>query len=262
MAEPAAIWSPRQITTNKTISLTQNVILSYARDALNTVIARIELVHTITKLLPGQNFSVGPDLPSLLTDITLHQGIASLLLFNDGRRGHRETEAAYASRTERIAYVANRCSHLELPNLKSRVTRNALTHLDEYLVGELAADNTGWCIDMAVKSRSEFVPKRPIQIAFCRSYIIDEDKLLNFGNEIRLSDLKSECEQVLALVWPTTDVSYYSGPLYDVKVGTQTFSSRLIEWGIRPIAPNGLAGMKDTFINYARDLLRLFRRRG
>ena len=92
MAEPSAIWSPRQVVTDKSISLTQNIILSYARDALRSVVSRVDLVHQITKLPDGGNTIISDDLPSILTDITIHQGIASTLLFNDGQRSYRESD--------------------------------------------------------------------------------------------------------------------------------------------------------------------------
>ena len=119
---------------------------------------------------------------------------------------------------ERVAYVANRCQNISIPNLKNRKVRNALAHLDEYLVEELAASQTGWFIDIAVRSRAEFKAPNNLQINYCRSYIISEDRLLHFGHEVRLEDLKTEAKNVLSSVWLGTDVSYYSGPLYDVKI--------------------------------------------
>jgi hypothetical protein len=201
MTEPSAIWSLRQIVTDNSISTTQNVILSYARNSLHTMIRNIDRVHQQTKVEGDNHIVYGEDLPSLLSDIVFHQGLASTLLFRDGPKGNGESQKAFASRSERAAYVAQKCDGLSLDALKNKKVRNSIAHLDEYLVEELAAESTGWWIDTVQSRRDMFTAPNNLKVAFCRSYIIGEDKLLNFGNEIVLSDLKREAEQVLAAIW-------------------------------------------------------------
>jgi hypothetical protein len=250
MAEPAGLWSFRNLKPNKEISVTQNVILSYARVALQTLITRIDVIHHLTKLSGNQNVYIHPELPSLLSDIVFHQGVVSLLIFRDGEQGRQESNLAYASRLERIAYVANRCEGLPFPALKSRRVRNALTHLDEYLAEELAAPNTGWFIDVAVRSRNDFGrhPEIP-NISYARSYIIDSDTLLNFGEEINLGELKKEAELAVGAIWRATDVGHYSGPLYDLVVTAQPYRLRLLEWWRGFPLPNLLVRAKDDIVN-------------
>jgi hypothetical protein len=191
------------------------VILSYARDALTTVIARIDRLYQIVKP-PDMKLPIAvvvdAEVPPLLTDLIYHQGLASLLLFNDSPKSRSENGAAYKSRTERAAYVKERCKKISTQLLSNRKVRNSLTHLDEYLVKELARENTGWFIDVVVVRRNEFKPQRAVNVRYCRSYIMEEDVLLHFDNEIKLSALKEECENVLKAVWRDDDVGYYSGP--------------------------------------------------
>jgi hypothetical protein len=207
MVEPTAIWSTRQIVTDKTISLTQNVILSYARDALHTIIRRIDRLHEIVKSSAIKNVFIDPEIPPLLSDLGFQQGLASTLLFNDAPRSKNESTEAYGSRIERIAYVKKKCGNISTTILASRKIRNALTHLDEYLVKALKKPNTGWCIDIAMLHRDQFSAvdnktNRKLEIGFCRAYISVEDKLLHLGNEISLTGLREECTNVLDAVWP------------------------------------------------------------
>jgi hypothetical protein len=47
MAEPSAIWSSKLIIFDKSIGLTQNVILSHARGALHALVSRIDRLYEL-----------------------------------------------------------------------------------------------------------------------------------------------------------------------------------------------------------------------
>ena len=92
MIEPSAIWSARQIAFDKSLSITQNVILSHARTALQALIGRIDLLDILVMsdtLI--DEFYIHPDIPTLLSDICFQHGIASTLLFDDSRKKDRES---------------------------------------------------------------------------------------------------------------------------------------------------------------------------
>jgi len=258
MAEPIGVWSARKITTNRAISVTQNIILSYARDALETIIRRIDWVHKNTTLGEDDNAVINPDLSPILSDIVFHQGVVSLILFSAGQQRNRESPTAYQSRLERTTYVAQRCATLNLSALTSRAVRNQLAHLDEYLADNLSAPDTGWFIDVAVNKRDEWGHPNVPHIKFCRCYIISEDLLINFSESVKLADLKKEAEDILAALWPVTDIGHYSGPLYNVVMSSKTYRLRLIEWGKSFPIPDFLPWAKNHIIKRARQLLQFF----
>lgn len=207
MTEPSAIWSFQLIVFDKSISLTQNVILSHARVALQAVIARIDQLYKLIATYPNMiEFYPHPDIPSILSDLCYQQGIASTILFNDSRRGDKESAAAYKLRLNRLEYVKEKCGSQTFPVLTSRKIRNSLTHIDEYLARELSRPKTGWMVDSAIGRRDQFTAaQHGISVAFCRTYISAEDKLLHFDNEISIKELRAEAQAILTSIWPTTE---------------------------------------------------------
>jgi hypothetical protein len=202
MAEPAAVWSLRQVVFDRSISTTQNIILSFARDALHAMIHFIDQLHRDTANKAGNQMFYAEGYPTLLTTIVIQQALAATILFRDEDRGKNEKPKAFAIRKERADYIGKKCTGLALDTLKNKKIRNSITHIDEYLAKELDVEQTGWFIDDVVSNREFLVSGSPTpNIAFCRCYVAGEDKLLNFGNEIVLSDLKNEALQVLHAVW-------------------------------------------------------------
>jgi hypothetical protein len=203
MSEPSAIWSVRRVVFDDSISHTQNVILSHAWVALDAVINRIDRLHELVAMHPNFiNFHPHPDIPSTLSDLAFQQGLASTVLFNDGTKGQRESGAAYKLRLSRVVYVKQKCANITVSLLTNRKMRNSLTHIDEYLVREMARPNTGWLVDSAIGRRDQFAPQKPdIVVAFCRTYISSEDVLLHLGNEISLADLRNEANEVREAVF-------------------------------------------------------------
>jgi hypothetical protein len=203
MAEPSAIWSAKLIIFDKSISLTQNVILSHARVALHALVDRIDRLHQqVRDSPPIVDFYAHPDIPSTLSDLGFQQGVASTILFNDGPKSARENSASYQLRLDRLAYVKRHCANISTTVLENRKIRNSLVHVDEYLARELAkAPNTGWMIDSAIGRRDQFTAPPGISIGFCRMYIASEDVLLHLGNEISIAALRAEAKGVLSAIW-------------------------------------------------------------
>jgi hypothetical protein len=204
MNEPAAIWGFSKVVFDQEISRTQNIILSHGREALNAVLERIEALRKLIQSSPLVNAYPAPEIPSVLSDLCYQAGLASTILFNDIKKGRRESEIAYRLRRERVDYVQKWCNtqYLNISILRNRDLRNALTHIDEHLADALAAEpNVGWFIDSAIASRREFSPPDGIKMAFCRSYISDEDIIVHLGHEVTLRELANECAAVLAVVF-------------------------------------------------------------
>jgi hypothetical protein len=203
MAKSFPIWSTKCIVFDKSISDTQNVILSHGRMALQALVNRIDRLHTFVAAYPQlKNLYPHSDIPATLSDLCFQQGIASTILFNDGRRREGESTVAYKLRLDRVAYVRQRCSLIATAVLSNRKIRNSLTHIDEQLAKALTKENTGWFIDVAISRRDEFTPlKSGTQIAFCRTYIASEDVILHLGNEISLRSLRQEANDVLMAIW-------------------------------------------------------------
>ncbi len=125
-------------------------------------------------------------------------------MFSDGKKGWQESDYAYQLRKERVAYVKRWCDAqgVSAPMLQDRGLRNSLTHVDEHLADALErTPMTGWFIDVAIDSRSGLNAPDGIAIAFCRSYIRDEDKIVHLEHELAISDLEKECRAILAVVF-------------------------------------------------------------
>jgi hypothetical protein len=202
MGEPSAIWSSKLIVFDRSISLTQNVILSHARGALHALVNRIDRLNELVRTSPPiVDFYVDPEIPPTLTDLAFQQGLASTILFNSGPKGDRENSGAYRLRLDRTGYVKQRCAQISTSVLANRKIRNSLTHVDEYLARELSRPNTGWIIDSAIARRDQFTPPGGLQVGFCRTYISSEDVMLHLGNEISLRHLRDEATGVLRAIW-------------------------------------------------------------
>jgi hypothetical protein len=172
------------------------------------MIANIDRLHELVASMPRlTNVHTHPDIPSIITNICMHQGIASTVLFDDSERG-KEKLTTYNMRRERVKYIADRCAHLKLNVLRDRKVRNSLAHIDEYIIKHMAVENTGWFIDCAIAKRDEFLPvNRGMNVGFCRAYISYEDNILHFGNEIHLSTLRDEANDVLFAVWRSPKIA-------------------------------------------------------
>jgi hypothetical protein len=198
MAEPSALWSLRAVVFDKTISSTQNVILCQAWVALDAVINRIDRLRELIATYPNFiDFYPHPEIPPTLSDLAFQQGLASTILFNDAPRGQRESSAAYKLRRSRLAYVKQKCGGIQISVLPNRQVRNSLVHIDEYLVRQMARPKTGWLVDSAIGRRDQFTAAHHgIVVAFCRTYIASEDVLVHFDNEISLTELRREANEV------------------------------------------------------------------
>lgn len=201
--EPTAIWASKLIVFDNEISLTQNVILSHGRDALQAVIRRIDALHGLVQQYPNIiNYYPDPDIALIASDICFQQGVASTVLFNDAERAASESAYLFRLRTERVDYVRRLCDGRALQILPDRKMRNSLIHIDEHLAKALQKPNTGWFIDTAIGWRDQLVAERPgTEIAFCRTYISSEDSILHLGNQISLAKLRDESAFVLAAVF-------------------------------------------------------------
>lgn len=216
MAEPAAIWATKQIIFDKSLSNTQNIILSQGRAALQALISHIDRVHDLWRSRLTENVSLDNSISSTLFDICTQQGLASTILFDEVVRS-KENAAARALRSERVNYVKAETAKANIQVLNDRKVRNALVHMDEYLAVALRKPNTGWFIDMAVRSRSEFSPTSGINVDFCRCYIGAEDVILHLGHEIKLSAVRQEASDILRLVFSPTEIVTPPAPIPTIK---------------------------------------------
>lgn len=203
MVEPSAIWSDRRIVFDKSISLTQQIILSHGAVALQSLIKRIDYLHELVVFWPALiDYHPHPEIPGTLSELAYHQGVASTILFNDQSRMTNENSGTYQLRMGRLAYVKAKCQNISTAVLADRKIRNSLTHVDEYLAKKLSRPKTGWSIDSAFGRRDQFTAKQHgIDIAFCRTYISSEDVLIHFDNEISISALRAEAVNVLRAIW-------------------------------------------------------------
>lgn len=197
MPEPAAIWSTRRIMFDREIGATQNVILMQGASALRATIRHIDR-------LPQMHI-LHADIPSILSDLCYQAGLASTILFNDAtKRGPKETPAAYDLRVARTAYVRALCDErgFDPRSLRDREVRNALTHIDERLGDILTGDETkGWYIDSVIQTRNQFDPPPGITINYCRCFLASEENILHLGHELNIKNLRTECLDVLAIVF-------------------------------------------------------------
>ena len=204
MYQPEAIWSNSFAKVNKDFSLTQNVILSQGKSALTSTLSRIDLLRNLTNLNPSENTAIHPEIPSILSDLCYQAGLASTILFNDNQKGKMESEVAYNLRLERIQYMSEICAKIDLSLviLRDRDLRNSLTHIDEHIADILtSSQNAGWFIDVAVKSKKEWVAPEGISINYIRSYIIEDDVIIHLGKELPVSVLREECVNLLQKVF-------------------------------------------------------------
>lgn len=203
MNEPAAIWALRRVVFDDQISITQNAILSQGSYALRGVLEQVAKLRAYVDQSPLANVYIAPEIPAVLSNLCYQAGLASTILFNDAKKGSKESEYAYRLRKERIDYVRqwSGAQGVEAPLLRDRNLRNSLTHIDEHLADALTKrPMTGWFIDVAIKSREWHAPDI-VDIAFCRSYIQDEDKLVHLEHELVVSHLAAECQALLAVVF-------------------------------------------------------------
>lgn len=199
--EPSAICSTINQIFNEEISNTQNIIISQGRVALSAMLERISELY---KCLGSNPQIVGVYLdqriPQVLSEICFHQGVASRILFDNSSRSGNETAATYKLRLERFEYIKNICATNSITTsiLSDRKVRNQLIHIDEYLAKNLRKPNTGWFIDVAVDSRDQFKNPNVKHYGFCRSFIVSEEIILHFDNEISIPKLWQEATAVLA----------------------------------------------------------------
>ncbi len=204
MTEPASIYSTRLIVFDRNISDTQNIILSQGKYALIAMCDKIfqlyEYLRAYTQLMDTY---IHPDIPQTLSEICLHQGIASSILFNDSEKTSKENTHTYNLRMERFKYVKNFCAaqNVTVNILSDKAVRNRLVHIDEYLAKQLSKPNTGWFIDSAVAFRDQFAAQNGAELQFCRSFIASEEIILHFDKEISTRKLWEEACAVLAVVF-------------------------------------------------------------
>lgn len=202
---PTAIWSTTSLQVfDKNISATQNVILSQGRFALLSMLGRIVNLYQCLAVQPNIIDSyLHPEIPQIINEICLHQGIASSILFNGSSQSQNENKYMYNLRMERFEYVKNFCSlsSIETPTLSNRQLRNQLVHIDEYLVKAMREPNTGWVIDSAHAYRDQFSAPNGLKIGFCRCFIASEEIILHLKSEISIPSLWEEASATLAAVF-------------------------------------------------------------
>jgi len=204
--QPSAIWSTREMVFNKDgLDLTQNVIISQGRYALQATIKRIDQLYEYVNSTPGMiDMYIHQDIPDALTDICMHQGIASDILFNTSPRGQKESAHHYKLRIERAKYVRNLLAKrgIDTPILSNKTVRNQLVHIDQHLERALQAPDTGWFFDVAIAYRNQFASPG-LKVNFCRTFIASEEIILHLGNEIPVRKLRAEATLVLKVVFGT-----------------------------------------------------------
>lgn len=202
--QPAAIWSTRGIVFDRDLSLTQNVILSQGRFALSSMITTIDHLYELIQFMPDlMDVYIHPDIPKTLTEICIHQGIASSIMFNNSERLFNENAAAYKLRMERFEYVKSLCDRasISVSILTNRKIRNHLVHVDTHLEKALRRPKTGWIVDSAIASRDQFSPPLGLQMGYCRTFVACEEVILHLDNEISVRHLRNEAGQVLSCVF-------------------------------------------------------------
>lgn len=178
--------------------------MGFGVSALQATVDRINTLRQLIAQSPLQNAFPHPAIPAVLSDLCYQAGLVSTILFNDGKKGHKESNTAYDLRSERVRIVRDLCAAagVDPATLKDRGVRNALTHLDEYLADALRRDaNVGWAIDMALERRDEFAASPGIKVGFCRCFIRSEDVLLHLDKQLSVAGLANECCAVLECVF-------------------------------------------------------------
>lgn len=204
--EPSAIWSTRNQIFDKKISNTQNIIMSQGRFALSAMLDKISELYECLHATPQMSgMYPHPRIPQILSEICIHQGIASSVLFDKPKRDNEKSAAAYKLKLERFEYIKNICetNFIPVPILSNRKMRNELIHIDEYLFKNLRKPDTGWFIDVAIDSREQFKNPNIKHYGFCRSFIASEEIIIHFDNEISIPKLWHEATAVLAAAFGT-----------------------------------------------------------
>lgn len=202
--EPMAIWANHLVVFDKSLSLTQNVIITQGRGALKALVRRIDRLYTLLHEQPNLvDFYINPEIPQVLTEIFAHQGVASSTLFNGSPRSGSESARAYKLRTERFEYVRDICDSAGISRdiLTNRTLRNKLIHMDECIERAMRTPNTGWSIDSALAYRDQFQAPNGIKVGFCRTFIVAEEVLIHLGHEISIKQLRKEAQNTLSALF-------------------------------------------------------------
>lgn len=212
-----AIWANHLVVFDKSLSLTQNVVITQGRGALQALIRRIDrlyqLLHDQPRLL---DFYIHPEIPQVLTEIFAHQGVASSILFNGSPRPRDESARSYQLRIERFEYVRDLCDTASVSRaiLTNRTLRNQLIHMDSHVEKAMRTPNTGWFIDSAMAYRDQFQAPNGITTGFCRTFISSEEVLIHLGHEISVKGLRQEATDVLRALFGETPTEPPSLPAH------------------------------------------------
>lgn len=200
---PSAIWAFRKIVFDKDISLSDNAILAQGSSALRSLITKIDQLYELVYRYPNiTNIYPSPEIPSVLTELCFHHGMASSILFNDSGRTRRETVEEYRSRIERYNYVKKFCDAQNVPTaiLADRVVRNKMVHVDEHLARRLRQPNTGWVFDSALHNL-DWSTEKNLAIEYCRVFVGSRNSIIHLGSEISLPHLRHEAVAVSKVVF-------------------------------------------------------------
>lgn len=202
MNEPVAVYGMQQIVFDKSISNTQNIILSQGREALKAVVRRIIELEDFSSAGSIQNAGTDDRAHSVISDLCYQACIASTILL-DNAKVKQESKVAHQLRMDRIAYVQALCESqkIKIVLLRDRRIRNALTHIDERLADILTEKkNAKWFIDVTIDP-SEWQMVKPFEDNYCRCYDFINKKILHLGLELDILKLYYECLALLAAVF-------------------------------------------------------------
>lgn len=222
--EPMAIWAQSLVMFDEEISPTQNVILSQGRQALSALLLRIDRLYKVLAEPPLiENFYPHPEIPHLLTEICAHQGVASSIMFNGSPRASDESARAYELRIARYRYVREFCdaANVDLSILRSKTLRNKLIHIDSHVEKAMRTPETGWIIDSAIGYRDQFRNPDVKKVGFCRTFVVQEEKILHLGHEIFVPDLYNQTVSVLACVFGVPPKALPTPPTHSLRAKQQ-----------------------------------------
>ena len=204
MGEPGAVWGNKLVAWDYSLSLSHQIMLSQARDALTHMIRHIDEVHGLFQESIIENSCLDPNLPGYLSDLCNQQAVAATILFDNTTRT-KENASLKATRNERVALVKQRCSGLNLKILPDKQLRNRLAHIDEYLPAAMKKHDAGWAVDLAFLDRDSLneTVENPtgLLIEYCRCYCRVEDAILHLGHTISLQGLRDEANAILVAVF-------------------------------------------------------------
>ena len=192
-----SLYGLKNIIFDPEISDTQNLLLFQGATALCETVKNIDELGRINKKIISADY--GP----LITNLANQAAMASRLLFDNNKKGPRETDFSYGLRKERIAYVESflKAQKIKIRLLKNTQFRNQVFHIDEYLSDRLGKrEHEGWFIDMVIPEENTF-SNNCVSIKFCRTYISKEHKLKHLDIELDLSVLREECRTILGVVF-------------------------------------------------------------